>query len=202
MSVGRETRVGELVVLRLTGVAIQSIDARRARLRIATSGKSAPPVVNLFGGEPVQLVVDLPRLTPDCATPEDPAWLEHVKDGLSATITGAGTGSPYFCVTTDDGDPQQHPCDEERSLFQDKRPQILARCLMQGRCMPSPHDYQLEERRREWRSEPEPAAAGIVAAARHRERDERRRQEIGLRPQQEDQQSARKEGRSPRRRGE
>jgi predicted secreted protein len=30
-------------------------------------------------------------VVPDCATPEDPAWLEHVKDGLSATITGAGT---------------------------------------------------------------------------------------------------------------
>lgn len=27
---------------------------------------------------------------PDCASPDDPAWLEHVKDGLSATVTGSG----------------------------------------------------------------------------------------------------------------
>jgi hypothetical protein len=30
-------------------------------------------------------------VVPDCDSPEDPAWLEHVKDGLSATVTGAGT---------------------------------------------------------------------------------------------------------------
>jgi hypothetical protein len=30
-------------------------------------------------------------VVPDCDNPEDPAWLEHVKDGMSATITGAGT---------------------------------------------------------------------------------------------------------------
>lgn len=30
-------------------------------------------------------------VVPDCDNPEDPAWLEHVKDGLSATVTGAGT---------------------------------------------------------------------------------------------------------------
>jgi predicted secreted protein len=30
-------------------------------------------------------------ITPDCDNPDDPAWTEVVKDGLSATITGAGT---------------------------------------------------------------------------------------------------------------
>lgn len=29
-------------------------------------------------------------LVPDCDNPDDPAWMERIKDGLSATITGAG----------------------------------------------------------------------------------------------------------------
>lgn len=30
-------------------------------------------------------------IVPDCDNPDDPAWLEHVKDGLSVTVNGAGT---------------------------------------------------------------------------------------------------------------
>lgn len=30
------------------------------------------------------------EIVPDCATPENPAWMEHTKDGLQATITGSG----------------------------------------------------------------------------------------------------------------
>src|SRR5215218_4161521 len=29
-------------------------------------------------------------LIPDCANPEDPAWVGRAKDGLSASVTGAG----------------------------------------------------------------------------------------------------------------
>lgn len=46
-------------------------------------------------------------IVPDCTNPDDPAWKEVTKDGLSATITGGGmlhtsSVSTWFAWLTDD----------------------------------------------------------------------------------------------------